>query len=98
MASYERFKVTDLRASARAYAATGGKTYASTGDSTLEQVPTTTETLLQVALRDYYLLPEAAEAKGVSRVTIWRWIRDGKLSCERIGREVLIERNALHAL
>ena len=37
-----------------------------------------------------YNLTEAAEKVGVSRVTLWRHIRDGKLIAQRRGREVLV--------
>lgn len=43
----------------------------------------------------YVTLGEAARLKHVNRVTIWRWIRDGKLPCERFGREVAIHKNDL---
>lgn len=53
---------------------------------------------LNALVANYYTLGQAARAAGVNRVTLWRWIRDGKLHSERIGREVLIERKAIEAL
>jgi excisionase family DNA binding protein len=37
-----------------------------------------------------YNLTEAAEKIGVSRVTLWRHIRDGRLVTHKRGREVFI--------
>ena len=42
-----------------------------------------------------YNLTEAAAKVGVSRVTLWRHIRDGKLVTHKRGREVLIWANDL---
>lgn len=42
-----------------------------------------------------YNLTEAAEKVGVSRVTLWRHIRDGKIVSHKKGREVLIWANDL---
>jgi excisionase family DNA binding protein len=38
----------------------------------------------------FYTQGEAAEVLGVTSVTVWRWIKEGRLDIERIGREVLI--------
>ena len=46
----------------------------------------------------YYTLGQAAKETQHSAVTIWRWIKAGKLEAHRIGREVLIERSALERL
>ena len=43
----------------------------------------------------YATKKEAAQLLGVSQVTVWHWITNGKLSAERIGREVLIKRSDL---
>ena len=32
---------------------------------------------------------QTAEVLGVSRITVWRWIEDGKFDIQRVGREVL---------
>jgi len=45
-----------------------------------------------MALKDeYYTISEAAEQVGVTRQTISRWINEGKLLAEKIGRETLIK-------
>jgi len=43
----------------------------------------------------YATKAEAARLLGVSSPTIWRWVKIGKLTAERIGREVLIPREEL---
>ena len=47
---------------------------------------------------DYYLYQEAARRLGISKPTLWRWIHDGKVKIERLGREVLIEKTTIDAL
>lgn len=47
-------------------------------------------------LKDKYLtISEAAKELGVTRQTISRWIRDGKLEAEQVGREKLINKKSL---
>ena len=50
---------------------------------------------IEAVLRDFYTLGDAAQVLGVSRVTLWRWIRDGKLEAYRLGREVLVEKKSI---
>lgn len=51
------------------------------------------------ALKDEYVtLSEAAALAGVTRQTISRWIKEGKLTGEKIGREVLIRTDELYQL
>ena len=38
----------------------------------------------------FYTEQQAAEKLGLNRITIWRWIKGGKLDIQRVGREVLI--------
>lgn len=38
----------------------------------------------------FYTQGEAAEVLGVNRMTIWRWIKEGRFDIQRVGREVLI--------
>lgn len=49
-------------------------------------------------LNDHYTLADAALAADVSPVTIWRWLKAGRLQGHRIGREVLIEKAPVEAL
>ena len=51
-----------------------------------------------MTLRDNYCtISEAAKELGVTRQTISRWIRQGKLSGEKIGREIIIRKSELRA-
>lgn len=51
------------------------------------------------AERNYYNITQAAELIGVSRVSIWRWIRDGHLPAARLGhRTTRIKRTDLERL
>jgi len=52
-------------------------------------------TALEKELSQYHTLGEAAKAAGVSRVTFWKWLKAGKVSAIRVGREVLIRKDAL---
>ena len=49
-------------------------------------------------LQNFFRLCEAAEVLGVTRVTVWHWIKDGKIKGHRLGREVWIEKKAVEAL
>ena len=44
---------------------------------------------------NYVTKAEAATLLNVNRLTIWRWVRDGKLQAEKVGRELLIRRDDL---
>ncbi len=47
----------------------------------------------------YYNIVQAAELLGVSRVSVWRWIRAGRLPAARLGnRTTRIERADLDRL
>ncbi len=49
-----------------------------------------------MALKDSYItISEAAKKAGVTRQTVSRWIKDGKLPAEKIGRETLIKKKDL---
>src|SRR5437773_6699342 len=51
------------------------------------------------AERDYYSITQAAALLGVSRVSIWRWIRAGRLPVWRLGhRTSRIKREDLERL
>ncbi len=38
----------------------------------------------------FYTEGQVAEMLDVNRITIWRWIKDGRFNIQRVGREVLI--------
>jgi excisionase family DNA binding protein len=42
-------------------------------------------------IRDYfYTAKESAKLLDINRITIWRWVKEGKFDTQYIGREVLI--------
>ena len=42
-------------------------------------------------LSEYFLtVGECAKVLGVSRVTVWRWTKEGRLNAQYIGREAAI--------
>lgn len=46
-----------------------------------------------MALKDNYLtVTEAAKRAGVTRQTFYRWIKQGEFPVEKIGKEILIEK------
>lgn len=46
-----------------------------------------------MALKDnYFTVTEAAERVGVTRQTVYRWIRQREFPIEQIGKEILIEK------
>jgi excisionase family DNA binding protein len=50
-----------------------------------------------MALKDsYFTVAQAAKELGVTRKTISRWLADGELSAEKVGREKLIKRHDLN--
>lgn len=50
-----------------------------------------------MAIKDrYWTISEAAKQFNVTRQTISRWIADGKISVEKVGRETLIKKKDLH--
>lgn len=38
----------------------------------------------------FYTEKQAAELLNVNRITIWRWIKEGRFNIQRVGREILI--------
>jgi len=49
-------------------------------------------------LKDFYMLGEAAKRLGVTRVTVWRWIKAGKIKGRKLPGAVWIEKKAVEAL
>lgn len=49
-----------------------------------------------MAIKDrYFTISESAKALGVTRQTISRWIKEGKIPSEKVGRETLIKKKDL---
>ncbi len=46
----------------------------------------------------FYTESGAAEALGVNRITIWRWIKKGKLNIQRVGGVVFIPKEEVDAI
>lgn len=38
----------------------------------------------------FYTAQQAATVLNINRITIWRWMKSGKLTFQRVGNEVLI--------
>ena len=49
-------------------------------------------------LADYYLYKDAVKEIGVTKPTVWRWIKKGKVEILRVGREILIEKSEVERL
>jgi predicted site-specific integrase-resolvase len=45
--------------------------------------------------KDLISLDEAGKIAGVSRISIWRWVRDGRLKGHRIADRVFVSRREL---
>lgn len=41
----------------------------------------------------FYTETEAAKTLAVNRITIWRWIKDGRLNAQRVGGVVFIPKD-----
>ena len=51
--------------------------------------------IITVEVHDALTHKEAAAILGVSIMTVWRWVRDGKLHAVRIGDYTYISRSAV---
>lgn len=48
--------------------------------------------------KDYFTVKEWADLSGVSRVTVFNWIKSGKIKAEKIGRNYIIYQKDLSSL
>jgi excisionase family DNA binding protein len=46
----------------------------------------------------FYTEQEAAKLLGVNPITIWRWVKAGKLDLQHVGREALIPKWEIEVL
>lgn len=51
--------------------------------------------LIEQVKNDFYTYAEAARTLGITKVTLWRWIKSGKVMAYHLGREVLIEKDVI---
>lgn len=54
--------------------------------------------ILEKKVKNYYSAPEIAKLLGVSRVAIFKKIRNGKIRAEKIGRNYIIPREEYEAI
>ena len=47
---------------------------------------------------EFYTLQETANILGVNRLTIWRWVKTGKIAAQKAGGVVFIERSVVDGL
>ena len=46
----------------------------------------------------FYTSGQVAEVLGITRVTVWRWMKEGRFNIQRVGREALIPKGEVDAL
>ncbi len=51
---------------------------------------------MQLVQETYYTVPEVAETLRVSHMTVYRWIKDGKLGAYKLGGEFRITERDLN--
>ena len=51
-----------------------------------------------VNVEDAFIQKEAAQVLGITPMTLWRWIRDGKISTIKFGRFKLIPKSEIERL
>ncbi len=44
---------------------------------------------------NYFTISQLADAYGVTRQTVSRWIKQGKIKGEKVGREILINKSGI---
>ena len=54
--------------------------------------------LLNEVQNHFYTYAQATNALEVSKMTLWRWIKAGRVKVYRLGREVLIEKAVIDKL
>jgi excisionase family DNA binding protein len=54
--------------------------------------------LFEQIRKGYYILDEAASALQVTDVTVWRWIKSGKIRAEPLGRNVFIPKSEVERI
>lgn len=47
---------------------------------------------------EYFTKAQAARELRITQVTLWRWIKNGKIEAHRLGREVLIEKQIVERI
>lgn len=55
-------------------------------------------TLIEKIKTEYYPLDDAAKELQHSPVTLWRWIKSGRLKAEYLGRNVFIPKSEVERL
>lgn len=54
--------------------------------------------LVEQIKNQYYILEDAAKELQVTDVTVWRWIKLGKLKAEPLGRNVFVLKSEVERL
>ena len=54
--------------------------------------------LFEKIRKGYYILEDAAAQLQVTDVTVWRWIKSGKIKAEPLGRNVFIPKSEVEGL
>ena len=54
--------------------------------------------LIAQVRQEYYRFTEVCQVLGISKMTLWRWVKAGKIKAYPIGQEVLFEKKVIDAL
>lgn len=46
----------------------------------------------------FYTESQVAKVLGISRMTVWRWIKDGRFDVQRVGGVVFIPKDAVESV